>query len=231
MKDTRFSELVNLYIDRQISPEEQAELELEIRTNPRRRQVYLHYCRMHRATKLVYESFRATADDGTEAPRQPASIALLEDRLRARRARWKYAMGGLAAAACLALVFARMNFSPGGDVARQLTAARTTPAAPAVAVAATPAPDRAAAAEQARIGLANLRHSIFAEADYAAMAASLRAEQERLLNTQGGPARLSLFEDGVFDERATLPVRGQNSLNARRPQRANAEFTAFQFQR
>lgn len=230
MKDTRFIELVNLYIDRQISPAEQAELELEIQTNPRRRQVYRQYCRMHRATKLVYESFRAHEDEsGVAAPRQPASIAHLEDRLRRRRARWKYAVGGLAAAACLALVFARVNFSSGGDVAGPLTAAQTTPAAPAVAVAAA-GPDRAAAAEQARVGLANLRHSIFAETDYAAMVATLRAEQERLTNTPT-PARLSLFDDGVFDDRATLPVRGQNSLNARRPQRTNTEFTAFQFQR
>lgn len=231
MKDTRFIELVNLYVDRQISPEEQAELELEIQSNPRHRQVYVQYCRMHRATKLVYESFRGAAEEGAEAPRQPASIEHLEDRLRRRRARRNYALGGLAAAACLALVFAQVNLSPGDEVAQSFAAAKTAPAAPAVAVAATaPAPDRPADAEQARVGLANLRHSIFAEADYAAMAASLRAEQERLLNAQG-PARLSLFDDGVFDDRTTLPVRGQNSLNPRRPQRASTEFTAFQFQR
>ena len=40
MKDTRFIELVNLYVDRQISAEETAELETEIQANPRRRQVY-----------------------------------------------------------------------------------------------------------------------------------------------------------------------------------------------
>jgi hypothetical protein len=230
MKDTRFIELVNLYVDRQISPDEQAELELEIQSNPRRRQVYLQYCRMHRATKLVYESFRVNAEDGAATPaRRPATIANLESRLRRRRARWLYASGGLAAAACLALVFARLSFPSGGESAEQFTAARTTPAAPAVAVAA-PAPTSAETArEESRAGLANLRQSIFAEADYAAMVATLRAEQERLLNAPA-PARLSLFEDGVFDERATLG-RGQLPLNPRRPQRPNTEFTAFQFQR
>ncbi|MBA4137115.1 MAG: hypothetical protein C0518_07350 [Opitutus sp.] len=229
MKDTRFIELVNLYIDRQISPEEHAELELEIQSHPARRQVYRQYCRMHRATKLVYESFRVNAEDGgTAVTGQPASIARIEDRLRRRRARWVYAAGSLAAAACLAVVFARVNFSPGGNVA-ELSAARTTPAAPAVAVAAPP-PAAPSAAAESRAGLASLRHSVFAEADYAAVLATLRQEQERLLNAQL-PARLSLFEDGVFDDRAALPGRGQNSLNSRRPQRTNTEFTAFQFQR
>lgn len=228
MKDARFIELVNLYIDRQISPEEHAELELEIQSNPQRRQVYRQYCRMHRATKLVYESFRVHAEDGAAAgARQPASLARIEDRARRRRTRWIYAAGSMAAAACLTLVFARVNPFSGGEAAAQLTAARTTPAAPAVAVAAPPATvNSPAATEQARVGMANLRHSIFAEADYAAMAATLRQEQERLLNAQ--PARLSLFEDGVFEDRATLPGRGQNP---RRAQRANTEFTAFQFQR
>ena len=36
MKDTRFIELVNLYVDRQISSAETAELEAEIQASPRR---------------------------------------------------------------------------------------------------------------------------------------------------------------------------------------------------
>ncbi|MBA3850132.1 MAG: hypothetical protein C0502_09075 [Opitutus sp.] len=220
MKDTRFIELVNLYVDRQISPEEQAELELEIQSSPRRRQVYRQYCRMHRATKLVYEGFRAHADQPAAVLRAPAAIA---DRARRRRQRWVYASGGLAAAACLALVFARMDFTTPGEVMQlQPVATRQAPAAP---VAAVPAP----AAEASRADLSALRHSIFAGADYAAMSATLRAEQERMLNTQ--PARLSLFDDGVFDDRGSLPGRGQSQLPPRRSQRVNTEFTAFQFQR
>ncbi len=61
MNDNRFIELVNLYIDRQISAAETAELEAEIQGNPRRRAIYKQYCQMHRATTLVYESFRAQA--------------------------------------------------------------------------------------------------------------------------------------------------------------------------
>ena len=221
MKDTRFIELVNLYVDRQISPAEQAELELEIQSSPRRRQVYQQYCRMHRATKLVYESFRAHADQPASAPRAPATIAHIADRARRRRQRWVYAAGGLAAAACLTLVLARMDTAPASGIPDQVAASRPVPATQVAAV--------APAAETPRADLNALRHSVFAEADYAAMLASLRSEQDRVLNAQ--PARLSLFDDGVFEDRGNLTGRGQNQLNARRQQRTNTEFTAFQFQR
>ena len=40
MKDNRFIELLNLYIDRQITVAETAELEAEIQQNPKRQAVY-----------------------------------------------------------------------------------------------------------------------------------------------------------------------------------------------
>ena len=64
MKESKFIELLNLYIDRQISPEEAARLEEEILHNPRHRRIYQQYCRMHRACTLVLENIRAQADQG-----------------------------------------------------------------------------------------------------------------------------------------------------------------------
>lgn len=231
MKDTRFTELVNLYVDRQISPEEQAELELEIQSNPQRRRIYQQYCRMHRATKLVYESFRAHAEQETGVPARPASIARIDERRRART-RWAYAAGTLAAAACLTFVVSRMNFTPNtGDVmTREISAAMTTPAAPAVAVAPAPAANSPARTDAvARPGFVSLRD---AEADYATMLAAVRQEEQRLISLgQPGPGpRLSLFDDGVFDDRRLLPVRPPNAFTGR-SQRTQVEFTAFQFQR
>ena len=51
MKESRFIELVNLYVDRQISTAETAELEAEIQVSPRHRKIYQQYCHMQRATK------------------------------------------------------------------------------------------------------------------------------------------------------------------------------------
>ncbi len=230
MKDSRFTELVNLYIDRQISPDEQAELELEIQSNPRRRQVYLQYCRMHRATKLVYESFRAQTEQTGQPARQPATIAHIQGRIRQRRLRWAYAASGLAAAACVAFVVMRSNLTDASSASPDLAAARTTPAAPAVAMAAQPepAPVREETPRQAELPSAALTPR-----DYASILASLRQEEQSLLslqNSNGTPRLNSLFDDGVFDERTSIPNRAGNLQNRKNP-RLQTEFTAFQFQR
>lgn len=231
MKDARFIELVNLYIDRQISPDEQAELELEIQRNPRRRQVYLQYCRMHRGTKLVYESFRAHSEQTGQPARQPASIAHIQGRVRQRRLRVIYAVSGLAAAACIAFVAVLRTGPANEDVAPQsFAAAKTTPAAPAVAVAAQPTP---APAVQQAARRAEPANTALAQRDYASILASLRQEEDRLVSLQNanGASRLnSLFDDGVFDDRNGLQNRANNLQNRKNP-RLQTEFTAFQFQR
>ena len=58
MKDNRFIELLNLYIDRQITVAETTELEAEIQQNPKRQAVY----RQHRLlggvqTETVVDQF------------------------------------------------------------------------------------------------------------------------------------------------------------------------------
>ena len=55
MKDSKFIELLNLYLDQQIEPAEAALLEEEIARHPARRQTYQQYCRMHRACTLMFE--------------------------------------------------------------------------------------------------------------------------------------------------------------------------------
>jgi anti-sigma factor RsiW len=225
MKDTRFIELINLYVDRQISPEETAELEAEIQASPRRRSVYRQYCQMHHATKLVYESFRSQADQpaGAETPRQPGSIAHFASRRRAQqRARWVYATGGLAAAACLAFVFARLNLPA------KAPAEATLPAVAAATVAVQPVATPATSGAK----VINFSAAVREEPDYAAMLASLRQEEQRSFALSQAVRNSALFDDGVFEGRQVLP------LNARRPApvrkadgRTSAEFTAFQFQR
>ncbi len=228
MKDTRFTELVNLYIDRQISPDEAAEFEQEIQTNPQRRQIYHHYCQMHRATKLVYESFRAHVDE-TERPaaRPVATIAHLHNRQNARRSRWLYAAGSLAAAASLALVFSRVDFATSGNVATALT----EDASPAVIIAnVTPT---AAAVSEATRSMEILAEPVSIERNYTPMLASLRQDESRLNNFGEAsqiPVRLALFDDGAFEDRVLLPTRTSPS-NTNRRTRHHTELTAFQFQR
>lgn len=65
MKDVRFIELLNLYIDQELSAEETGDLEREILHNPARRRIYEQYCRMHRGCALLFENARS------QAPQQP----------------------------------------------------------------------------------------------------------------------------------------------------------------
>ena len=234
MKDQRFIELVNLYIDRQISAAETTELETEIQGNPRRRAIYRNYCKMHRATSLVYESFRAEAgQQPAAAPGTSGTIAQFKSERRSRRYRWAYYASGLAAAACLALLFVRLSEKP--VAAPEMTVVTMAPRAlPAVETAA-PVPPMAAPETKATVPAAmmvSLRNNTEAEPNYAAMLTAMRQEELRALtNGQAQPGRMtSLFEDGVFDsQQFTLPANQRTFRGRQSP--AEAQTVSFQFQR
>jgi len=110
MKESKFIELLNLYIDQEISPPEAELLEEEIQRDPARQRVYLQYCRMHRASAVLFESFRSenmpAGGKLAEAARAAAEKVVAFPTLAPRRsARWAYAAGLVAAAACVAFVF------------------------------------------------------------------------------------------------------------------------------
>jgi anti-sigma factor RsiW len=118
MNQRKFINLLNLYLDGEIEPNDAAELEHEILSNPERRRIYSEYCRIQRATKLVYEQFRLAAEDqsdmgvGTvqQAIQLPPSgnrVAGLEAGSPFRRYLWW--LGGVAAA-CAALAVSLRSF-------------------------------------------------------------------------------------------------------------------------
>ncbi len=225
MKDNRFIELVNLYIDRQITAAETAELEAEMQASPRRRAVYRQYCQMHRATKSVYESFRghATEPQASQAAGQGV-IANFESQRRHRRFRWTYYAGGLAAAACLTLALVRFNtLAPRVAPARTITKVETLPTAEVVMAA---APVRAR-----EDGPASLNKLITAEPNYAELLTAMRQEEKRAFaNGQIQPNPVpSLFDDGVFDSRQLQPANSSRVFRGKQAPAPQAEFTAFEF--
>lgn len=232
MKDNRFIELLNLYIDRQITAGETAELEAEMQASPRRRAIYRQYCQMHTATKQVYDRFRGNSGDQPAAQVAGGVIANFENRQRSRRGAWVNYVGGLAAAACLTLVLVRFNSNANSAADAQIVTAAKQ--APALETAAVPvmvvAPAREAIAPRA--SLISLRNSEAAEADYSAMLTALRQEDQRAFASGQMPARLpSLFDDGVFESRAFQPANSQRVFRGKQAPATQAEFTAFQFQR
>jgi len=106
MKDSEFIELLNLYLDHEISAADAARLEAEVVSNPARRKTYQEYCRMQKACKMLAEEFQTDA-----APEADHKVIPFEVEHPARRN--VYFTGAMvAAAACLAVIFGLRNRAP-----------------------------------------------------------------------------------------------------------------------
>ncbi|ATC65436.1 hypothetical protein CMV30_16615 [Nibricoccus aquaticus] len=127
MNESRFIELLNLYVDQQLCPQEAAELEAEIQTNPTRHRTYQQYCRMQKACAQLFEHERSAA---------PASVALSRAMADAdrkivafpeqgtRRSIWPvgFSIGAVATAACVAFVVLSRTETQGPTVSGQVVA-------------------------------------------------------------------------------------------------------------
>ena len=123
MKDQEFIELLNLYLDHEISAADAARLEAEVQGNLPRRALYNQYSRMQKACASLGADFRAA----NEVAFDPAVAAT--ERARRRRQAAFYGFGTFAAAAaCVAFIFS-------GRV--QPTAQETLAVAPVSAVSTT----------------------------------------------------------------------------------------------
>jgi hypothetical protein len=136
MKDSEFIELLNLYLDHEITAADAARLEAEVQRSPERRGVYRQYCQMQKACVMLAKNAAEVALAGDSEPRKVVALN------RPWHAAWgagAFASAGLlAAAACVALVLT-VKQSPG-------TAAEPAGAS-ALASAAKPVSDGAAAVE------------------------------------------------------------------------------------
>lgn len=121
MKDAEFLELLNLYVDNEISTGQAERLEAEVTGNPQRRKLYRQYCMMHKGCSLLSGSF---VDEAAPVQRREVFAASEAGRFWGWGA--IFAGGGLAAAACLvALVAARTHVrSLPAPAASQVTIAR-----------------------------------------------------------------------------------------------------------
>jgi hypothetical protein len=100
MKEQEFIELLNLYLDHEISGTDAARLEAEVRGDVGRRATYNQYCRMHKACTALGAEFAAAH----EVAFNPATAELAHAARRRHSAYFGLATLA-AAAACVALVF------------------------------------------------------------------------------------------------------------------------------
>lgn len=215
MKDTKFIELLNLYLDHQISETESAQLEAEIHNNPARYRLYRQYCQMQKGCTLLTEKFCAEA---------PAKASVAPAVRRHRVAVAYYYAAGLAAAACIALIVVTRPAGPNAGPALAASnppAVRTTMPAPARPLVAEPQEMRTVFTTQAL--------------------AQLEAQAEgSALFTAAGPSSFEWMNELRLNPVQTAPVvfestpertPERDAFRSRRPFQATVEMTAYQFQK
>ncbi|MBL9213638.1 MAG: zf-HC2 domain-containing protein [Opitutaceae bacterium] len=146
MKDSEFIELLNLYLDHEISADDAARLETEIRSNLERRRVYLQYCKMQQACRVIAADFATAESESASAADKkvvPFALDSAGSAARRRRLQFSYAAGAFAAAACVALIFASRrapSITPGVEQPAATMAASVPTAAGGLAVATSHSP-------------------------------------------------------------------------------------------
>lgn len=114
MKDSEYIELLNLYLDHEISAADAARLEAEVQTNPARRRVYQQYCRMQKACKMVGTDFQADTEGTAVATAKKVvafdPTAIAAEAGQRKRVNGLYTVGTFAAfAACVTIIFVGRN--------------------------------------------------------------------------------------------------------------------------
>ncbi|MDR2673782.1 MAG: hypothetical protein LBC18_02680 [Opitutaceae bacterium] len=115
MKEKHFITLLNLYVDHQLDPAGTAELETELKSNPARYRTYLQYTRMQKACSMLFEAERCNAPSASLLARAMANADRRVEHPAGPRPAWHrglFAFGGLAAAACVAVVLVRFDGGP-----------------------------------------------------------------------------------------------------------------------
>jgi anti-sigma factor RsiW len=246
VNDRRFIELLNLYLDHQISAEEAGELESEVMHNPARRRTYNQYCRLQRGCSLLGERERSNAPASAEFAR---SLREAERKIAApRRTSWwstpayAGAFAASAMAACVAVVVVVNNRVPAdsaplaGSIAAveqpaAVAASIETPSAvlarerPVMPVRAASIPSFETQPVLATSGFSVARNS--REAEIAANDRDVREWMQRV--EQAGVVAI-VVDDQAFETRPTLH-QDNRVFRSRHGIQGNAEFAAFQFQR
>lgn len=107
--DQRFIELVNLFVDNEISTDETRELELAMEGNSKRQKIYGDYCQMRKACDLLVEQVEVPVAAEQFQRRLFLRSTGAEGSGRSRRLAVVWSGIGAMAAACVAVFFALQN--------------------------------------------------------------------------------------------------------------------------
>ena len=113
MNRRKFIELLNLYIDGEVDPEDVGRLEQKISGDAEARKTYNEYCQLYRGSRMVYERFRLQAPPEIVTDRRRIT---LWDWFSARRLGGLTIAAGGVAAAIILVSGSLFLMHPGGDI-------------------------------------------------------------------------------------------------------------------
>lgn len=233
MNDAEFIELLNLYLDHEISAVDARRLEAEITSNSSRYKIYREYCQMQKACVVLAQT---SALETADAPRQSNVV-----RFEPSAPRWSlgfYAVAACAAAACVTVIAVMRNGHGSANLASLapettiITSVQFTP----VSLLANNTRDLprtvSVAARNADLKPAFAAYSTRSIAGQSAVAQLDRndARFEWMQRVQVSSMPHVMAEDLRFDQTTNL-APDKNNLHNRRPIDARFEQAAHQFQR
>jgi anti-sigma factor RsiW len=248
MKDSRFIELLNLYVDQQLTAAEATELEAELQRNPESRRTYQQYCRMQKACTQLFEQERQAAPSVSTLSRALAQADKKVLSFPEQRPLWRqravFGAGLAAMAACVAFVLVRQAPVP----TNAPIASTPVPAAVAVAVAEPVAPPANAvqpvSIPSADPQTASLRrlYTVFPVRQFVPVqVVSSNSEAEAqvdqqpdfnwMKNVELAPMRPVSAEGLTAESATTIPQPSNIYINNRRSVQDLYEKAAFQFQK
>jgi len=244
MKDSRFIELLNQYVDQQLTPVEAAELEAEIQRNPESRRTYQQYCRMQKACTQLFEQERQAAPSSSKLSRALADADRKVVEFPEQRTLWRqrgvFGAGLAAMAACVAFVLVRqspVSISP--SVAATPTAATVAvvepPAATVQTVAIPPADPQASELRQTFRMLMPVRQfvpvQVFAANSQNVSVREAQPSLEWMKHVELAPMRDVNSDEIALDANNSVQQPTGLYINNRRPVQGLYEKAAFQFQK
>ena len=222
MNDREFIELLNLYVDHEISAGDALRLEHEVATDPKRRDVYDQYCRMQKACSMLSEELLESAAGQTS----PVVAAF------ARPRTWGYGTlaAGLAAACAVAVLSVRyFDSGPAGAPGAHGRAAPAALASAPLAIAGAQAPMKPVFFTRLAPDPASPRaeRALFTSSDEPVRAAELNW----IGDIHMAPVYPAGASDFLLNPRTDLKSSAINETPDDRDNPLPAEMAAFRFQR
>ena len=247
MKDSRFIELLNLYVDQQLTAAEATELEAELQRNPESRRTYQQYCRMQKACTQLFEQERQAAPSASMLSRALAQadkkVLSFPEQRPVWRQRAVFGAGLAAMAACLAIVLVRQApaIAPTPVAAAPVPAAVAVaavvaePVAPAMQTVSIPASDAKTNTLSRLYTVFPVRQFVPVQVVSANSDARAQVEEQPdfnwMKNVELAPMRPVSAESFTAESAATIQQPSDIYINNRRSVQDLYEKAAFQFQK